>query len=172
MDRRKGVAVNTGIEVALDDTTGSGMHDPGALHDLVAARTNTQKPVGEWNHMTITVSGPKISVVLNGTELSTINLDEWSTPGKRRTVRNTSFRTSRSASCLAMVTLVSRTTAAIAGSRTSSSRNLHPPTLCPDPQPTTRPGPHQEPRPRGFPHRFEREWVRSRQLLPSPQEVG
>jgi len=83
MDRRKGVAVNTGIEVALDDTTGSGMHDPGALHDLVAARTDTQKPVGEWNHMTITVSGPKISVVLNGTEVSTINLDEWNTPGKR-----------------------------------------------------------------------------------------
>ncbi len=55
MDRRKGVAVNTGIEVALDDTTGPGMHDPGALYDLVAARTNTQKPVGEWNHMTITV---------------------------------------------------------------------------------------------------------------------
>ena len=47
--------VNTGIEVAIDDTTGSGMHDPGALYDLAAARTNTQKPVGEWNHMTITV---------------------------------------------------------------------------------------------------------------------
>ena len=75
--------VNTGIEVALDDTTGSGMHDPGALYDLVAARTNAQKPAGEWNHMTISVSGPKIAVVLNGTEISTINLDEWSTPGKR-----------------------------------------------------------------------------------------
>ena len=146
--------VNTGIEVAIDDTTGSGMHDPGALYDLVAARTNTQKPLGEWNHMTITVSGPKISVVLNGTEVSTINLDEWNTPGKRRTDRNTSFRTSRSASCLATGILDSRTTAAIAGSRTSSSRSLHPPTLRPDPQPTTRPGPHQEPRPRGFPHRF------------------
>lgn len=32
MDRRKGVAVNMGIEVALDDTTGSRMHDPGALY--------------------------------------------------------------------------------------------------------------------------------------------
>ncbi len=75
--------VNTGIEVALDDTTGSGMHDPGALYDLVAVRTNAQKPAGEWNHMTISASGPKISVVLNGTEVSTMNLEEWNTPGKR-----------------------------------------------------------------------------------------
>jgi hypothetical protein len=75
--------VNTGIEVALDDTTGSGMHDPGALYDLVAPSKNTQKPAGEWNHMTITASGPKISVSLNGVEVSTINLDEWNAPGKR-----------------------------------------------------------------------------------------
>ena len=33
--------------------------------------------------MTITASGPRIAVVLNGTEVSTINLDEWNTPGKR-----------------------------------------------------------------------------------------
>ena len=75
--------VNTGIEVALDDTTGSGMHDPGAFYDLVAPKTNTQKPAGEWNHMTITARGPKITVVLNGEEVTTIDLDEWNTPGKR-----------------------------------------------------------------------------------------
>lgn len=75
--------VNSGIEVALDDTTGSGMHDPGAFYDLVAPRTNAQKPAGEWNHMTITASGAKISVTLNGAEVSTINLDEWNAPGKR-----------------------------------------------------------------------------------------
>ena len=49
--------VNTGIEIALDDTTGSGMHDPGAFYDLVAPKTNAQKPAGEWNHMTITARG-------------------------------------------------------------------------------------------------------------------
>ena len=58
--------VYTGIEVALDDTTGSGLHDPGALYDLVAPRTNAQKPAGEWNHMTIRAEGPKIAVSLNG----------------------------------------------------------------------------------------------------------
>jgi hypothetical protein len=75
--------VYTGIEVALDDTTGTGRHDPGALYDLVAPKENTQKPAGEWNHMTITAQGPKISVVLNGKEVSTINLDEWMEQGKR-----------------------------------------------------------------------------------------
>ena len=75
--------VNTGIEIALDDTTGSGMHDPGAFYDLVAPKTNAQKPAGEWNHMTITARGPAITVVLNGEEVTSINLDEWTTPGKR-----------------------------------------------------------------------------------------
>jgi hypothetical protein len=75
--------VMTGLEIALDDTTGTGMHDPGAFYDLVAPKENTQKPAGEWNHMTITARGPNISVNLNGKEVSTINLDEWNEPGKR-----------------------------------------------------------------------------------------
>jgi hypothetical protein len=75
--------VNRGIEVALDDTTGSGMHDPGAFYDLVAPKENAQKPAGEWNHMTITAKGPKITVVLNDKEVSTIDLDQWNEPGKR-----------------------------------------------------------------------------------------
>jgi Domain of Unknown Function (DUF1080) len=75
--------VNTGLEVALDDTTGTGMHDSGALYDLVAPKENAQKPAGEWNQMTITAKGPKISVVLNDKEISTIDLDQWNEPGKR-----------------------------------------------------------------------------------------
>lgn len=75
--------VNTGIEIALDDTTGSDMHDPGAFYDLVAPKTNTQKPAGKWNHMTITAKGSIMTVTLNGVEVTSINLDEWNTPGKR-----------------------------------------------------------------------------------------
>ena len=56
---------------------------PGALYDLVAPTENAQKPAGEWNpHMTITAFGPKIAIVRNETEVSTINLDEWNEPGK------------------------------------------------------------------------------------------
>jgi len=75
--------VYTGIEIALDDTTGQGYHDSGAFYDLVRPTSNPQKPAGEWNHMTITAKGPKVSVVINGTEVSSIDLDEWTEPGLR-----------------------------------------------------------------------------------------
>ena len=83
--------VYTGIEVALDDTTGNGLHDSGALYDLVAPKVNAQKPAGEWNHMTVTAQGAKLCVVLNGTEVSTLNLDEWMEPGKRPDGSNHKF---------------------------------------------------------------------------------
>jgi hypothetical protein len=75
--------VMTGLEIAIDDTTGKGMHDAGAFYDLVAPKANTQKPAGEWNHMTITARGPEITVELNGETVSKINLSEWTEPGKR-----------------------------------------------------------------------------------------
>jgi Domain of Unknown Function (DUF1080) len=75
--------VPTGIEVAIDDTSEAGMHDSGAFYDLVAPKENAQRPAGEWNHMTITARGPKMTVTLNDKEVSTINLDEWNEPGKR-----------------------------------------------------------------------------------------
>jgi hypothetical protein len=75
--------VMSGLEIAIDDDTSTSMHAPGAFYDLVAPRTNAQKPAGEWNHMTITAKGPKISVNLNGTEVSAIDLNEWPKPGER-----------------------------------------------------------------------------------------
>lgn len=83
--------VYTGIEIAIDDTTGHGFHDSGAFYDLVPPKTNAQKPAGEWNHMTITAKGPKITVVLNGTKVSSINLDEWNEAGKRPDGSNHKF---------------------------------------------------------------------------------
>lgn len=75
--------VMSGIEIALDDSTGTGLHDPGAFYDLVPPRVNAQKPAGQWNHMTVTAKGPKINVVLNGEKVSSIDLDEWPEPGQR-----------------------------------------------------------------------------------------
>ncbi|MCA1685272.1 MAG: DUF1080 domain-containing protein, partial [Planctomycetia bacterium] len=43
--------VMTGLEVAIDATNGHGMHDTGAVYDLVAPNVNAQKPTGQWNHM-------------------------------------------------------------------------------------------------------------------------
>ena len=83
--------VKTGLEVALDDTTGHGLGDSGAFFDLVAPETNAQKPAGQTNHMTITAQGPDITVALNGRRVSTIHLDEWTSPGKRPDGSNHEF---------------------------------------------------------------------------------
>lgn len=75
--------VNTGLEVAIADTTGTSEEAPGALHGLVPPVVNAQKPAGEWNHMTITAQGAVIAVSLNGRDVSRIRLDEWTEPGRR-----------------------------------------------------------------------------------------
>ena len=83
--------VMTGLEVAIDDTTGRGNHDSGAFYDLVAPRVNGQKAQGEWNHMSIAARGPIIEVVLNGESVTKIDLSEWPEPGKRPDGTNHKF---------------------------------------------------------------------------------
>ena len=78
-----GDPLHTGIEVALEDTTGTGYGDSGAFAGLVAPKVNAQKPAGAWNHMRITAQGPRLAVSLNGSEVSAMNLDEWTVAGKR-----------------------------------------------------------------------------------------
>ncbi len=72
-----------GLEIAIDDTTGAGFHDTGALYDLVKPSKNAMKPVGEWNHLEVTCDGPKIQVVVNGETVTRMNLDEWTAPNRR-----------------------------------------------------------------------------------------
>ncbi len=74
--------VNTGIEVELADSTGMDDRDPGSFRGLVEASRNAHKP-GEWNHMTITADGPRLSVALNGDVVTTMNVEAWTLPGKR-----------------------------------------------------------------------------------------
>jgi hypothetical protein len=75
--------VMTGLEVALDDTTGTGFHDTGAIYDLVKPTANAQKPAGEWNHMVITAKGPSITIELNGKKVSEFDHDAFPEAGKR-----------------------------------------------------------------------------------------
>jgi hypothetical protein len=75
--------VMTGLEIAIDDTTGHGLHDPGALYDLQAPVKNTQKPVGAWNHMTVSAKGPIVTIELNGETVNTVDLSKFTEPGKR-----------------------------------------------------------------------------------------
>ncbi len=72
-----------GIEVAIDDTREAGLHDTGAIYDLVKPEKNAMRRVGEWNHMAITCDGSLISVELNGELVTRMDLDQWTSKNKR-----------------------------------------------------------------------------------------
>jgi hypothetical protein len=72
-----------GIEIAIDDTAGSGFHDTGAIYDLVRPKRNVMKPAGEWNHIAITCDRSLIEVELNGEKVARMDLDDWKAAGKR-----------------------------------------------------------------------------------------
>jgi hypothetical protein len=77
--------VNTGIEVAIDDTAGKtklGKHDTGAIYDMVAPTLNTMKPAGEWNWMVISCNGPLMSVLLNGAKVAETDFSLYTEPRK------------------------------------------------------------------------------------------
>lgn len=72
-----------GIEVAIDDTTTAGLHDTGAIYDLVRPSKNAMKRAGEWNHLLITCNRNLISVEVNGTAVSHMDLDQWTVANQR-----------------------------------------------------------------------------------------
>jgi hypothetical protein len=72
-----------GLEIAVDDTTGAGYHDTGALYDLAKPTRNAMKPAGEWNRMRVLCAGPYIEVELNGEVVNRIDLDAFTTAGLR-----------------------------------------------------------------------------------------
>jgi hypothetical protein len=66
-----------GVEIAIDDTTGVGYHDTGALYDLVKPAKNAMRPAGEWNHIAITCDKSHIAVVLNGEAVTRADLAQF-----------------------------------------------------------------------------------------------
>lgn len=72
-----------GIEIAIDDSTGTGYHDTGAIYDLAKPSVQAMKPVGEWNHILIRCDRNIISVNLNGRDVNRIDLDQFSEPYMR-----------------------------------------------------------------------------------------
>jgi hypothetical protein len=72
-----------GIEVQIEDTTGAGYHDTGAIYDLVKPSKNAMKPVGEWNHAVVTCNKNLITVELNGEKVTRMDMDEFTEPNKR-----------------------------------------------------------------------------------------
>ncbi|MBI2827154.1 MAG: DUF1080 domain-containing protein [Planctomycetia bacterium] len=74
--------VYTGLEVQVFHGRGTGMHDFGALYDLVRPSKNNIKP-DDWNAVTIKAQGPLVTVWVNGEEVSKLNCDEWPEKGLR-----------------------------------------------------------------------------------------
>jgi hypothetical protein len=72
-----------GLEIAIDDTTGAGLHDTGAVYDLVKPLRNATRPVGEWNHLEIACITNRIEIILNGDPVTRADLDLFTTPKQR-----------------------------------------------------------------------------------------
>ena len=75
--------VQTGFEAQVLTGEGTGMHDFGAIYDLVAPSVNRASKPGEWTNLEITCQGPHVSVAVNGKVVAKLNADEWTEPGKR-----------------------------------------------------------------------------------------
>lgn len=93
---KTGDPVQTGIEVQILDSVGQekpGKHACCAIYDVLAPSKNAEKPVGEWNHVTITCNDNKIEVVLNGEKVIDMDLDQWTEPGKNPDGSKNKFKT-------------------------------------------------------------------------------
>ncbi len=70
--------VLSALEIQVHDSTdGTKYGMVGAIYDAMPPSKNMAKPVGEWNHFTITCRGPKISVVFNGETVIDADLNNW-----------------------------------------------------------------------------------------------
>ncbi len=74
--------IYTGFEVQVFNSDKTGLHDFGAIYDLVPPTKNVIKP-NDWNSVEIKAEGPLVSVQVNGEQVSKINVDEWPEKGKR-----------------------------------------------------------------------------------------
>ena len=82
----KGDPAYAGMEIQLIDdegwekVNGSKLADyqhTGSIYDVQPAKTQANKPVGEWNAVRIVCQGRKVQVELNGKELVNANLDDF-----------------------------------------------------------------------------------------------
>lgn len=73
--------VHTGFEAQVESDTGTGKGKFGAIYDLASTTVFAGNKTGKWNTVEITCRGPHITVKLNGTEVTSMNCDEFDVPG-------------------------------------------------------------------------------------------
>ena len=75
--------VLSALEIQVHDSAdGSKYGMVAAIYDVMPPTKSMAKPVGEWNHFTITCQGSKVSVLFNGELVIDANLDNWPEAGK------------------------------------------------------------------------------------------
>lgn len=77
--------VNTGLEMQVLDTYNNdtiGIHDCGALYELVPPSKRAERPAGEWNHSEIECRGSQVKITLNDVSVVEADLNRWDTAGK------------------------------------------------------------------------------------------
>jgi sugar phosphate isomerase/epimerase len=88
--------LHTAIEVQILDSHGKDevtKHDCGAIFDCLEPATNAVNPPGKWNKYTITCTGNKIYVILNGEKIIDMDLNLWTEAGKNPDGTNNKFKT-------------------------------------------------------------------------------
>jgi hypothetical protein len=102
----KGDPAYAGMEIQLIDDEGwEGVHKfkladfqhTGSVYDVQPAKKRANKPVGEWNAVTVVCRGRKVTVTQNGEELVAADLDDYRAkfdkhPGLKRAAGHVGFQ--------------------------------------------------------------------------------
>ena len=75
--------VNTGLEIQILDTYGpdrTGVHDCGAIYELVPPTKQTMRPAGEWNETVLTFRGDDVTFAMNGEVVAEMDISQWTEP--------------------------------------------------------------------------------------------
>lgn len=66
------------LEIQVHDSTDGTPHGMvGAIYDACKPTKSMAKPIGEWNHFTITCQGSLVTVIFNGEEIIHADLNDW-----------------------------------------------------------------------------------------------
>jgi hypothetical protein len=69
------------LEIQVHESTdGAHYGMVGAIYNALPPSKPMQKPVGEWNHFTITCKDSHVSLVFNGEEVINADLNDWKEP--------------------------------------------------------------------------------------------
>ena len=87
-------SVLAALEVQVHESKdGSPYGMVGAIYDAKPPAKKMQKPIGEWNHFTITCNDSKVSLVFNGEMVWNVDLNEWKESRKNPDGTKNKFKT-------------------------------------------------------------------------------